>query len=162
MASVVACATIAGLEDPDPLVVDDAGPDRGSLQDTGTGAQADRSVPGADVAAPDAPSSDAPADAPKSDGCTLGQNADPCSKGSECCSGKCGERRECVSSCKTQGTGCDPTSTSSCCVALWCSGGSFQCAPCIPSNQQAATAGGIPLPQSCCSRALKIASTTCQ
>jgi hypothetical protein len=160
--SVVACAALAGLEDPDPIAAEDAGPRTGSLQDTGTGSAPDRSAPPPDGSTPDTSAIDASVDAPKSDGCTLGQNADPCAKGSDCCSGKCGERRECVSTCTSSGNGCDPTSTSSCCVGLWCSGSSFTCVPCILSGQPAASAGPVPLAQSCCSRTLKIASNQCQ
>lgn len=163
-ASVVACAAIAGLEGPDPAGETDGGGPRQSVQDTGIGASPDREAPPADGAPAPADGSfaDAPLDAPKSDGCPFGQSGDPCTKGGDCCGGSCGEKRECVGSCKSSGAGCDPTSTSSCCVGLWCSGGSFSCVPCIPSGQQAAIAGVVPLAHSCCSRTLKIASSECQ
>lgn len=160
-ASVVACAALAGLEDPDPIDVGDGGSAQGDATSTPL-PDVTQPTPSPDGAtATDASQGDAPADAPKGDGCALGQGSDPCTKAGDCCSTKCGEKRECVSSCKSSGDTCDPTSTSSCCVGLWCSGGSFQCVPCIPSNQPAATAG-VPLAHSCCSRTLKPLSSDCQ
>lgn len=87
--------------------------------------------------------------------CALAKEGDACTQASACCSGKCGEARKCVTSCKSASSLCTPVSTSECCIGLWCNG---TCAACIPSGLPAALGGsGIPLAQSCCSRAFKTA-----
>lgn len=164
--SVVACAAIAGLDDPQTADLSANGDGDGSVQNTsssgnpssssggssGAGSSSGNTSSGNDGSSPDA-TTDAPIDTGPT--CSLFKNGDACQAGSQCCSNKCSEERKCTNDCKSGGSfGCDPTSTSSCCVGSWCSLG--QCAGCITTGQPAAKPAGIPYFASCCSRAVDL------
>lgn len=161
--TLAACAVIAGLDDPETVsgatsAEGGSTSSSGSLQDTGnssSGASSSGTSSG-DATSDGASSSGAPADAqPDVPQCSLLKNGDTCSQPSQCCSSKCNERKQCANDCKPQGTfNCDPTSTDSCCIGLWCNTGS--CSACIAGGQPAAEGiGGVRLSQSCCSRSLQ-------
>lgn len=155
-----ACATLAGLDD--PAAIDDAtareggaSSSSGSVQDTGNASSSGGSSSGATTTDGSSSSSGSPADAqPDVPACTLAKIGDNCTQPSQCCSGKCNEKRLCANDCENAGNfNCDPTSDDDCCVGLWCNFGS--CSTCIVANQQAASPGGVPNPRSCCSRTLQ-------
>lgn len=147
--TLAACAVIAGLDDPQVVDETTAGEggtsSSGSVQDTGNGSSGGSSSGSSSGDA----GIDAPIDATAP--CTLAKAGESCSEAGACCSNQCNEEKKCVAQCKPQNEGCDPFSTSSCCVGLWCA---FQCEPCKPAGQPAATEpiGGNPLAHSCCSR----------
>jgi hypothetical protein len=159
--ALAACAVIAGLDD--PAAVDDGASgssSSGSVQDTGNGSSSGGSSSGSaasDSSSDGASSSGKPADAqPDVPACTLLKMGDTCAQPSECCSGKCNEKRQCVTECEGAGSfNCDLASTDECCVGLWCNSGS--CSPCIMGGQPAAQVPVInaPISTSCCSRQLQ-------
>jgi hypothetical protein len=128
---LVACASIAGLEEPLPAPDDEE----------------DARAPSSDAGREDV------ADATAVDVCTRAQLEAPCESGVDCCSGSCNEKRTCVNDCRPAGQECNVFSDEGCCANLWCAG-SGGCAPCIPAGSQAATdpSNTVVLEHSCCSR----------
>jgi hypothetical protein len=145
--SLVACASLAGLEEPtEPEQIEaptteskDATIDAGS---TSPPPPADSGVP---------LRVDAGADAPPA--CTSKQNGAVCAASVECCSERCDEAKRCVSACISPFSSCNPFDEAPCCLDHYCNG---FCVPCLATG---ATPTARPIvgganPKSCCSRTI--------
>ncbi|AKU97693.1 hypothetical protein AKJ09_04357 [Labilithrix luteola] len=147
----VACASIAGIQDPPETKAD---PSNVSPNPTSTTPETspvpeastqDANSPGVQDASADGEARDAtPDSAPPV--CTKKAKGELCASGSECCDGKCNEGHACTNDCDNGGDLCNPLDTTSCCVGFYCK---ITCAPCIASGQ---TPDGAYGERSCCSR----------
>lgn len=144
----LACCSTYGA-DPDPTLAPDR--DAGATSD-GASSPGDSGASAVfDGGAVDADAGEAGDAAPV---CALFKVGDNCSAASQCCSSKCNEARQCADTCKNAATICDPTSTTGCCVGLWCSAGA--CSACILAGQSAGQTSGFPTAASCCSRTIDV------
>ncbi|MBX3197688.1 MAG: hypothetical protein KF894_06060 [Labilithrix sp.] len=164
---VVACAAIAGIDEPGA----DRPPPGSRSGDSDDASRGD--VPGTPTGGssgtPDSPDPSAPdggvdASPPPTPACPPPQKPDGerCQDAGECCSDACREDLRCGPACKPNGERCGFGSTSECCIGLWCGGSTLtQCTPCIPKGDRAATRVSVILEHSCCSRSVNFGSGRC-
>lgn len=163
---VVACAAIAGIDEPG-ADRPPAGPRSGDSDD-----ESRRDVPGTPTGSsgtPDSPDPSAPdggvdAGPPPTPACPPPQKPDgqPCQDAGDCCSDACREDLRCGPACKPNGERCGIGSRTECCIGLWCGGSTLsQCTPCIPKGDRAATRVSVILEHSCCSRSVNFGSGRC-
>lgn len=145
--SLVACAALAGLEEPteseqieaptteskDASVATDTGSPPMNLPDGGT-------RPIVDAGADDAPPT-----------CPRKEIGLVCAASLECCSDKCNEAKRCAPSCTSPFNSCNPLNEAPCCLDHYCNG---LCVPCLAGGTTPTSRPivGGPNPKSCCSR----------
>jgi hypothetical protein len=150
---VVACASLAGIDDPIPTPPGETTPDSSSTPGS-SGTPSPSGSSGSSGSDTDGSGGDT--GPPPTPPCPKKADDSDCANGSECCSDHCNEQKKCRPSCTSEDDDCSIGSDDECCVGFWCRGLTPpRCAPCIKSGEQAervGLGGGIAVRQSCCSR----------
>jgi hypothetical protein len=132
----VACASLAGIEAPEPADTAEGttiGPessDSSSGRDAGSVVRErhrDSEEEDSDAAARTVTSDPPPK--PKT-------NGEACSSSDECASNACGQQEKCVDTCTPRNEYCGgPTNSTNCCVGMFCSN-FYSCQPCYRAGEQ--------------------------